>query len=590
VNPVPEAQGPRVSGFRTKLLVAMMLLVTLLTLLALYLAQRSLAENFEEELQREFQTELAAIDRTQDLRRVALVERSRALVRRPRIRAAFEDDALDLLYPNAADELRDLVARPGEHKGAGPVRGLDAQFYRFLDRKGAVITPPAAMRSAGTLAPDEEARLALSGLSDRPQTGYLARRDSGGSPVVSEVIAMPVFSFETGELLAALVLGFEPPEFGIGETRAGLKRGIWLEGRLFGPDLPAAAAGRLAQEVDRAATEPVRLTLDGGPHLLFSKRLNPNSGYAPAFEVCVYPLADLVARQRRVRWQVLSAGALLLLLGLAGSHVVSARLSAPVEQLAQDSEFDRARRAQAEAALEMTSAELQRSARFSADASHQLKTPVTVLRAGLEELLAQENLTPAECAEVSALIHQTYRLSSLIEDLLLLSRLDAGRLKLEITPVDLAALIEASLDDLGAMPDDLGLAVETGFPPQLRIAGEKRYTAIILQNLLENARKYNRRGGRIRLVACADDGWVRLTVGNTGRTIAPAAQAHIFERFHRGAIGEDVPGYGLGLNLARELARLHQGELRLVRSDDDWTEFEVSFRPAAPVARPAPAA
>lgn len=590
MKPAAESQRPRVAGFRTKLLVAIMLLVTLLTLLALYLAQRSLAAGFEEELQREFHAELAAIDRTQDLRRGALVERCRALVRRPRIRAAFEDDALDLLYPNARDELRDLVARPGEPQPAGLARGLDAQFYRFLDRKGAVIVPPATMRSVGALAAGEEARLALPGLSDRPQAGYLVRRGPGQSETVSEIIAMPVISFETGELLAALVLGFEPPEFGGRDARAGLKRGIWLEGRLYGPDLPPSMASRLARDVDRAAGEPVRLTLDGAPHLLFAKRLNPDSGYTPAFEVGVYPLTDLVARQRRVRWQVLSAGAVLLLLGLAGSHVVSARLSAPVEQLAQDSEFDRARRAQAEAALEMTSAELQRSARFSADASHQLKTPVTVLRAGLEELLAQENLTPAECAEVSALIHQTYRLSSLIEDLLLLSRMDAGRLKLEFTPVDLTALIEASLDDLGAMPDDLGLSVETEFPPQLRIVGEKRYTAIILQNLLENARKYNRRGGRIRLLARVDDGWVRLTVGNTGRAIAPAAQAHIFERFHRGAIGENVPGYGLGLNLARELARLHQGELRLVRSDADWTEFEVSFRLAAPVERPAPPA
>ena len=54
-------------------------------------------------------------------------------------------------------------------------------------------------------------------------------------------------------------------------------------------------------------------------------------------------------------------------------------------------------------------------------------------------------------------------------------------------------------------------------------------------------------------------------------------QEHIFERFHRGAAGENVPGYGLGLNLARELARLHGGELRLVSSENDWTEFEVSF-------------
>ena len=193
--------------------------------------------------------------------------------------------------------------------------------------------------------------------------------------------------------------------------------------------------------------------------------------------------------------------------------------------------------------------------------------------------MAHENLTPDECAEVSALIHQTYRLSTLIEDLLLLSRMDAGRLKLEVGPVNLSELIEASLDDLSASPDEHDVTVETNFPSGLHIAGEKRYTAIILQNLLENARKYNlRRGGRIRITAGVEGDRVRLTIGNTGRPISPEGQAHIFERFHRGVIGENLPGYGLGLNLARELARLHQGELQLTRSDETWTEFEVRFR------------
>ena len=118
------------------------------------------------------------------------------------------------------------------------------------------------------------------------------------------------------------------------------------------------------------------------------------------------------------------------------------------------------------------------------------------------------------------------------------------------------------------------------------VAGEKRYLALILQNLLENARKYNHPQGRIRLTAREEASEVCLTVSNTGRPISPAAQAHIFERFHRGEIGENVPGYGLGLNLAREMARLHGGELKLVRSDEQWTGFEVRFRLAQP---PSPA-
>src|SRR5664280_1964223 len=151
---------------------------------------------------------------------------------------------------------------------------------------------------------------------------------------------------------------------------------------------------------------------------------------------------------------------------------------------------------------------------------------------------------------------------------------DAGAGELPAQP----PLIDAWIDDLGALPDYPDLAVETEVPPALLVAGEERYLTLILQNLLENARKYNRPGGRIRLAARSEGGWAVLTVGNTGPPIPRQAQLHIFERFHRGTAGEDIPGHGLGLNLARELARLHHGELRLTRSDEGWTEFEVRFR------------
>ena len=104
-----------------------------------------------------------------------------------------------------------------------------------------------------------------------------------------------------------------------------------------------------------------------------------------------------------------------------------------------------------------------------------------------------------------------------------------------------------------------------------------------MQNILENARKYNRKGGRIRVTACGEKDEVRLSIGNTGQTIASDAQGHIFERFRRAATGSAVSGHGLGLNLARELARLHGGDLRLVRSENDWTQFELRL----PVAQPA---
>jgi signal transduction histidine kinase len=285
----------------------------------------------------------------------------------------------------------------------------------------------------------------------------------------------------------------------------------------------------------------------------------------------------LLARQRRLHWEVLGAGTLLLLGGFIVSHFMSGRLAVPVKKLVSDSEEYRAQRERAEAALEISHEELQRSARFSADASHQLKTPVTVLRAGLEEVLARGNFTPEQCNEISGLVHQTYRLANIIEDLLLLSRMDAGRLQIEFGPVDLIQLIDALLDDLSTMAGCPNVEIDSEHPTLL-IAGEKRYVAIILQNLLENARKYNRPGGRILIACRIERNAAILTIGNTGKPIPLGARDHVFERFHRGAIGENVPGYGLGLNLARELAHIHGGDVRLTRSDPDWTELEVRFQ------------
>jgi signal transduction histidine kinase len=200
-----------------------------------------------------------------------------------------------------------------------------------------------------------------------------------------------------------------------------------------------------------------------------------------------------------------------------------------------------------------------------------------VLRAGLEELRSRKNLSAEMREEISALIHQTFRITSIIEDLLLLSQMDAGRLQINFNTVDLTHLIEAQLDDLSALPDSAEIKVESECA-SLRVAGEQHYLALVLQNLLENARKYNRPGGRIR-ISCREDGnWACLRIGNTGQPIPVAAQEHIFERFHRGLAGENITGHGLGLNLARELVRLHGGDVRLVDSGDDWTEFEVRLR------------
>jgi len=564
-----------------------MFVVSALTILGFYLAQRNVAANVERDLQENFRAELSWLHKVQELRHAALEERCRALVANPRIHAALEDNALDLLYPSAKDELRDLME--GEEPSPEQARSLHARFYRFLDGAGAVLSPPNP-KDVGKLSAEAEEQLAFKKLPEIEQIGYLSERADDARATVNEVMAVPIFSMETGGVISALVVGFQPFELAGKGAGVGVKSGIWLNGQLHLPSLPESAQAVLGGKIANAVANSDRaqgnfaVSVDDAPHLLFYKQLNPDSFFPPAYEICMYPLADSMARLHWLRWQIGGAGALLLFGGFVASHFVAARLSVPVEKLAVDSEKNRAQRKRAEAALASTSEDLKRSTRYSANASHYLKTPVTVLRAGLDSLLAREDFKPEVYEELSGLLHQTHRLTGVIDDLLLLSRLDAGHFQIRSEPVNLSQLVEEWLDDLNALADSVDVQIEKKLPAELYIAGEKQYTSLIVQSLLENARKYNRTGGRIRVAARQANNEVVLTIGNTGRPIARPAQEHIFERFHRGSTRSDVSGHGLGLNLARELARLHGGDLKLVCSQDDWTEFELRLRTSKPTA------
>ena len=547
----------------------MMLVVCVVTGLALWATQQKVTTDSRRQMEAAFQNEITALHRAREVRHAALVERSRALVRRPRIHAALEDDALDLLYPNAEDEMRDLME--GDADANHPLR---ARFYRFLDARGKVIPAPAGI-DAGKLSHDEESRLSLSHVPEAQQVGYLMYDNDA-----AEVIAAPIISTETNEAIASVVLGFEPLD--LNGARSSVKAGIWSSGRLFLQNTPAEATEALSDLMAQNPEGPdAEIEIAGEPHLVFSRLLNAESVFPPAYEVCIYSLAESSARQRQLRWQIVGAGALLLLVAGAASHVIAGRLAVPVERLAEDSARNAVMREEAEAALEQTSVELARSMRFSADTSHQLKTPITVLRAGLEELRQRPEMTDESREDVTALVYQTARLSSMIHDLLLLSRLDAGRLELQMTDVDLSQLIDSLADDLSAVPSAPDFDVDVDVPRDMHVLGEKRYISMILQNLLENAWKYNHPGGSIAITAHEQTDVLTLRVGNTGPPIPQQAQQHIFERFHRASVGENVPGHGLGLNIARELALLHGGDLRLVKSNSEWTEFEVTFRLAS---------
>jgi signal transduction histidine kinase len=215
---------------------------------------------------------------------------------------------------------------------------------------------------------------------------------------------------------------------------------------------------------------------------------------------------------------------------------------------------------------------------FASDASHQLKTPITVMRAAIEDIIHDPGLKAEHSAALGDLLQQTRRLSSLAEGLLLLARADAGRLNLKLTEIDLIPVIQGCAEDAEIIAAMQEISIEADLPDTLPAYGDSLRTEQILLNLLENAVKYNRPGGTIRLRAEMDGLGTSITVCNTGQPIPQKHVSRVFDRFSRGEANETRAGHGLGLALARELARAQGGDLSLLRSDAHWTEFELRLR------------
>ena len=290
---------------------------------------------------------------------------------------------------------------------------------------------------------------------------------------------------------------------------------------------------------------------------------------------------------------MLAAIPTVLVVTLVGSAWVASKAIAPVEEIRQATNTITAQRLDQRLPVPQTNDEMaglikmlnttfdrlqrsfEQSARFSADASHHLKTPIAILRADVEEILADPSCSESTQQRAEGLLHRIHQLSSVVDNLLLLSRADAGRVELSRAEFELGEVLEGVLDDAHTLADPLDLTVEANIPKHLRLKADPTFVGMIAQNLVENAVKYNNPGGRIRVEARAVNGEVEMTIGNTGDGIPKERVSLLFERFHRVCGGERVPGHGLGLSIARELARAHGGDVELVRSDGSWTEMRM---------------
>ncbi len=231
--------------------------------------------------------------------------------------------------------------------------------------------------------------------------------------------------------------------------------------------------------------------------------------------------------------------------------------------------------------------------RFMADAAHELRTPVAVLRAEADVALSRAERPGAEYRETLGVIsEEAIRLSTIVDDLFTLARADAGEQALRREPVQLAELLRDTGRSLGRVAEQRGVDLTVEAPPPLVVEGDEGLLRRMLSNLVDNALKYTPPGGRVRVTAQPDDAMVRISVRDTGPGIPAAARERVFERFYRAEevrASDEVGGAGLGLPIARWIAEAHGGTLRLQETGPEGTTFTATL-PArtAPADRPSP--
>jgi signal transduction histidine kinase len=227
--------------------------------------------------------------------------------------------------------------------------------------------------------------------------------------------------------------------------------------------------------------------------------------------------------------------------------------------------------------LERLERSFKQASRFSGDAAHELKTPLTILQGELERTLQQAEPGSQVQQRLSNLLDEVRRLSGIVRKLLLLSLADAGQMNLHRVEVDLSGLLIEMLEDIELLAPHL--EIQTEIADGLCVQGDRDLLIQVLQNLISNAIKYNLPNGWIRIDAHRQGATVLITISNCSKEIPLSDQNRIFDRFHRGdpARTRKVEGIGLGLSIAREIARAHGGDLRLDPILSGQTAFTLSL-------------
>jgi two-component system, OmpR family, sensor kinase len=291
-------------------------------------------------------------------------------------------------------------------------------------------------------------------------------------------------------------------------------------------------------------------------------------------------LAPDLAAMRRLAFWLTAAGATVLLFGLAGGWWVATRAIRPIDAIsatavriadgdlsqrisAADTESELGRLA---SVLNSTFARLEaafaQQAQFTSDASHELRTPVSVILSQTQTALSRERSSPEYREALEACERAARRMKALTESLLELARLDAGQEPLKQARFDLKGTVADCVELLRPLAAERGLRIHCDVP-SMECVGDAERIGQVVTNLLTNAIHFNREQGEVRLSARAENGAVLLTVADTGQGIPAEDIPHLFERFYRVDKSRSrIQGRnGLGLAICKAIVDAHGGTI-----------------------------
>jgi len=370
----------------------------------------------------------------------------------------------------------------------------------------------------------------------------------------------------------------------------------------------ADGLGSVASMPPSAPLQPGSVTLNGrdGRWRVYSSPIQDTSGHVRGWLQAAQSLAPIEETMLNLRREVmLAVPVVVLIAGLSGLFLAGRALR-PVDQITRTAQaigggdlrcrigwhgpsdelgrlaatFDRM--------LDRLQAAFERERRFTADASHELRTPMTALKGRIGVALSQPRTTEEYEATLHDIEREADRLIRLCNDLLLLARLDQGRLPAQAETVDLGDLLGATVEQVRPLAEARGLAVTEELEEGLVAQGYVDHLIRLFLNLLDNALKHTPRGGQESVRARRVGGQACVAIRDTGPGIAPEHLPHLFQRFYRVESGRsrDSGGAGLGLAMASEIACWHGGALEVESELGAGTAFTVLL-PLGPVeARP----